>query len=176
MKFRKMVVGLSVIAAMPTVVSASDGTINFTGEIVSNTCTITTGGGSVNVALPTLSANTFAGIDSRAGQTAFSIDLEDCAPAGGSVAVRFTGTPAQIDPTRGVFLPDNTSTESGVAVVVYDSTDTLIKPGGNSSEFVPVDIGTGTASIQLTAWYQQYKDTVTPGSLAASGSIEIVYK
>lgn len=174
MKTLKKIAAFSLIAM--STAYAADGTINFSGEIVSNTCTITTGGGNVTVALPTISANNFSTVGSRAGQTAFTVDLTDCTPASGSVAVRFTGTGTQIDPTTGVFLPSAESTEKGVAVAVYDSTDMQIKTAGNSSVFEPIDTETGTASIPLTAWYQQYQETVTPGNLTATGGIELVYQ
>ncbi|PVZ86213.1 fimbrial protein [Serratia sp. S1B] len=155
---------------------AVDGTINFTGEIVANTCTISTGGGTVTVTLPTISTSHFKDIGSRAGQTAFTIDLTGCTPASGSVAVRFTGTGDQVDPTTGLFLPTTGSLVKGVGVAVYDSTDTHIKTAGNNSVYQAINTTTGSASIPMTAWYQQYQESITPGDLKATGGIELVYK
>jgi len=57
---------------------ASDGTINITGKVVGNTCTITTNstGGSVNVPLPTVATGNLASADKVTGTTPFSIGLE----------------------------------------------------------------------------------------------------
>lgn len=167
---------------MITAANAQDGTITFTGEIVSNTCKITTGGGDVTVTLPRISQNNFTA-DARAGQTAFTIDLEDCTPASGSVGVRFVGTSTQIDTASGFFKNTDEGTADGaanVSVGVYDSTDTLIKTAGNSSAVVAIDTTGGTASIPLTAWYTKSDPNgsavVTAGSLQAAGGIELVYQ
>lgn len=164
---------------MITAANAQDGTITFTGEIVSNTCTITTGGGNVAVTLPTISQNNFT-TDTKAGQTAFTIDLASCNPASGSVGVRFVGTSTQIDTASGFFKNADEGTANGaanVSVGVYDSTDTLIKTAGNSSAVVAIDTTDGSASIPLTAWYTKSGTAaVTAGTLQATGGIELVYQ
>ncbi|KEY57728.1 fimbrial protein [Serratia sp. DD3] len=174
MKKLKPIVALSLLFMSSAY--AADGTINFTGEIVANTCTISTGSGTVSVVLPTISTSNFNDIGSRAGQTAFTINLTGCTPASGSVAVRFTGTGTQVDPTTGLFLPAAASEARGVGIAVYDSTDTHIKTAGNNSAFQTINTTSGTASIPLTAWYQQYQASITAGNLTATGAIELVYR
>jgi len=169
-------VSLLAMAAANTA-TAADGTINFTGEIVANTCTIANNG-NVTVALPKISANHFTAGTERAGQTAFNIALSDCTPAEGTVAVRFTGDATQIDTISGLFKNNSTDATpaKNVAVAVYDSADTLIKTAGNSS--APVNVAAdGTASIPLTAWYQATTagTPVTVGPVTATGGIELVY-
>ncbi len=175
LKLKYLAIATSLLAVSS--VYAENAQIQFTGEIVSNTCTIGTNNEDVVVALPKISVNNFNATTQRAGQTAFNIDLSDCTPATGTVAVRFTGTASQIDTTTGLFK--NTSTDTTPAVVgvaVYDSTDTLIKTAGNSSAAVPVATD-GTATIPLTAWYQAVDSAtaVTVGPVTATGGIELVY-
>lgn len=170
---------LAVAASLMAVSSAyaADGQINFTGEIVANTCTIANGG-NVDVTLPKISANHFTAGTERAGQTAFQIALSDCTPASGTVAVRFTGDGTQVDTITGLFKNNSkdAAPAENVAVAVYDSTDTLIKTAGNSSAAVNVATD-GTASIPLTAWYQATTagTPVTVGPVTATGGIELVY-
>lgn len=89
--------------------------------------------------------------------------------------MRFTGSTSQVDTTTGLFL-NNTGTAKDVGIAVYDADDKWVKAADNAST-PPVDIvAGGTTTIPLTAWYQSTADTVTAGTVLASGDIEIVYQ
>lgn len=84
------------IAGLATFASAhaADGTIEFTGNITANTCTINGGNGGENftVALPTVSAKTLETAGATAGRTPFKIALTNCT-TDQPVSVHFEGGP-----------------------------------------------------------------------------------
>jgi major type 1 subunit fimbrin (pilin) len=80
-----MIVAAALAAALPMTSHAADGTITFTGTIVSQTCTINgNGSGSKDfaVALPTVSASALNGAGQKAGRTPFNIQLTACSGTG----------------------------------------------------------------------------------------------
>jgi major type 1 subunit fimbrin (pilin) len=75
------ILGVAISAAMcvPMAAQASDGIINFTGQLTAQTCTINGGvGKDFVVALPTVSIANFTGVNSVAGATNFSINVTGC--------------------------------------------------------------------------------------------------
>ena len=84
------------IAGLATFASAhaADGTIEFTGNITANTCSINGGNGGENftVALPTVSSKTLEVAGSTAGRTPFKIALSGCT-SDQPVSVHFEGGP-----------------------------------------------------------------------------------
>jgi major type 1 subunit fimbrin (pilin) len=156
--------------------SAANGTINFNGEVVSNTCTVSNadGSGAINVTLPRISTTMFTGNGTRAGQTYFTIDLTGCTPASGQVGVRFVGTASQLDLVRGLFV--NTGTAGNVEVGVYDLADAQLKPAQGAGGFTTIDTTTGAAQIPLNAYYVATGAAVAPGTVKSTGAFELEYK
>ena len=78
MKKKLLVAALSVSAF--SAVHAADGTINFTGKVTADTCTVNnpTSGTSLNVILPPVSTKSLAGAGTVAGRTPFAITLSAC--------------------------------------------------------------------------------------------------
>src|SRR5450830_802697 len=92
---------LAVAALAPIASFASDGTINFTGAVTSQTCTINSGASSTfTVALPKVATSALATAGAKAGQTAFTIALSNCSPASGNARAFFEAG-ANVDPVSG---------------------------------------------------------------------------
>ena len=94
MKFTRsgvLATAIAVAAAMPAVSQAADGTITFTGQITSQTCTISGNGAGKNltVTLPTVSTSALATAGTTAGRTPFNIALSNCTPNSGNVSTYF---------------------------------------------------------------------------------------
>ncbi|MBP69684.1 MAG: hypothetical protein CME41_07060 [Haliea sp.] len=177
MKIKAMGAALVLVTGFSGVASANNGTIEFNGEIVANTCTVANadGAGTIQVTLPTLSSASFAAEGDRAGQTYVPIELSGCTPASGTVGVRFTGNAAQVDMDEGLFK--NTGTATNVAVGVYSqSDDTQVKPGQEGGAFATIDTSTGDATVQLNSYYVSTDTTVGAGTVTATGGFELEYK
>lgn len=65
-------------AASSSATLAYDGTINFTGKVVDQTCSVTTGTDPLTVTLPTVSTKSLDSTGKVAGLTPFTISLEGC--------------------------------------------------------------------------------------------------
>ncbi|MEZ2694735.1 fimbrial protein [Hafnia alvei] len=78
------------IAAMSSHVMAADATINISGQVVSEGCSIAAS--SLNVVLPDIDANTLATTGSTSEYEPFKIDFTDCSRGIAQVAISYTAT------------------------------------------------------------------------------------
>ena len=148
---------LAVAALAPIASFASDGTINFTGAVTSQTCTINSGASSTfTVALPKVATSALATAGAKAGQTAFTIALSNCSPASGNARAFFEAG-ANVDPVSGRL---NIATGAGNATNVQIGLATIagadIKIGASSGAqgTTPVAIAAdGTANLSYLAQY-----------------------
>ena len=70
---------------------AHDGTVNITGTIQGNTCTVTTDTANQQVTLGDIAAKQFTAAGSASQPIAFTIGLENCGSAASAVSLTFTG-------------------------------------------------------------------------------------
>lgn len=96
--------------------SASDGTITFNGEIVANTCVVTTGsGGSFTVTLPKVMASALASVGATAGRTPFQIALTGCNNAQNGMNVHTYFEPGStVDSVTGKLKTTNATVQIGL--------------------------------------------------------------
>ena len=114
---------IAAAAAMPAVSQAADGTITFTGQITSQTCTISGNGGGKNftVTLPTVSTSALATAGTTAGRTPFNIALSNCTPNSGNVSTYFEPG-ATVDTTTGQLInASGTATNVEIGLLNGDS-------------------------------------------------------
>lgn len=89
---------LLIVAAMATAFAgvnaqaASDGRIDFTGELIANTCDVSVEGGTENatIPLPAVSTSNLTTAGQTAGETQFAMDLTNCEGDATQVAAYFT--------------------------------------------------------------------------------------
>jgi len=165
MKFLK---NKSVCALMLTAVSsvvsysamASDGTVNITGSVTANTCTVAgtaAGSGNVNVALDRVSAGSLAAAGSTAGFKPFTITLSQCANAGEVKAGFETGANTEVSTGRLNLTGAGTAgVAKNVQLQLRNADNTPIKIGDNSTvKGVSISgagaAGTGSSSSTGTA-------------------------
>ncbi len=72
----QFILGMLAVASSSTL--AYDGTINFTGKVVAQTCSVATGSRSLSVVLPTVSTTTLSADTKTAGLTPFLLQLTGC--------------------------------------------------------------------------------------------------
>lgn len=73
-------------AASSSATLAYDGTINFTGKVVAQTCSVSSGSKNLTVTLPTVSEASLAAATNTAGLTPFTIELTGCGTSAASGA------------------------------------------------------------------------------------------
>lgn len=170
------------VFAVSAVQAAGNGTINFTGAVNNQTCNAAINGAggenAASVSLPTVQADTLASEGKTAGQTAFKMDITDCAAnqdGANTVKAYFEQGP-NVD-TNGRLI--NTATANRASNVVLELVDdtakTPIKVGDisqNSGSFVAITDGNATLPYSVRYYAT---DAATAGSVTSSVTYSLVY-
>lgn len=178
------IVSLTVIALAVAAVSqeakAVDGTINFAGELIDQTCTIQVDGAALpgNVTLPTRPISELATAGQVAGLQDFEISLTGCTgPAVSATTVFLAG--ATVNPATGNLLNTaavDPATEvelqllDGVNDAVIPTGDVSAQRANNSRQPITAGAATMPYSVQYYATGQ-----TTAGSVESSVTFEIDY-
>ncbi|MGX5022271.1 fimbrial protein [Enterobacter sp. UPMP2060] len=146
---------------------ASDGTINFTGNITDTSCTISTS--DVTVDFGTIAASSFTAKGDTAAGRSFQLTLTNCPYE--SATVRFDGN---ADPEGKLFLIDSgTGKASAVGIALYDVNNQQVLPNTPSSAYVLSKTAANT--LNFTAKLQSTAATVNSGNISATSNFTIVY-
>ncbi|MNK19281.1 Major fimbrial subunit precursor [compost metagenome] len=153
------------------VAHAEDGTIDFTGEIVTNTCTIGGAGKNFSVALPPVSTTSLAAGGQTAGTTGFAIELINCDPKSGQVTAFFeadSGVDMNSGRLNNLTLPP-AGGAANVQVELLNEKFGSIKIGApvNLQNLVYADIDTVTGGAKLQ-YFARYYAT----ALAEAGDVD----
>lgn len=159
---------------------ASDGRINFVGELTAQTCTITVNGqvspAPATVTLPTVSAARLSAAGQVAGQTAFNVSLSNCDPTEGSVAAFFEAG-ASVDPLSGNLR--NTGTAEEVQLQLVDGMNgNPIRVGDTAQRTSTSSIPLQTDGSALLPYAVQYYATgaTTAGTVLSFVTYSINYQ
>ncbi|WP_324722530.1 fimbrial protein [Lelliottia sp. JS-SCA-14] len=133
----------SAIAAVSVLSSAaalaSDGTINFTGEVLDSACTVDIGANNtMEVTLGSVAKTAFTGKGSTASYSKFNLKLTKCPATVTSASVKFEGTSYAGDDSV-LALTEEDGVATGVGVQISDASNKV------------VELGTATASTTLAA-------------------------
>lgn len=165
-----LVAVIAATAFVPTAQAANSGTINFTGKVLSDTCTVAVNGGAT-VALPTVMTGAFTGSGSVAGATPFTIALSGCDTNTTTANMAFTaGTNVNANGN----LDNATSGGSNVQIQLLNSSSAVIntKTGTNAPV---IAIASGAGSTDLTAQYVATAAATSAGLVTSSVSFTLTY-
>ncbi|WP_392558815.1 fimbrial protein [Orbus mooreae] len=148
---------------------ASDGTVNFTGEIVTSTCVVSNGSQGVQtVNLGQVSARSLATAGSTAAATQFSIGLSGCS-ANTKASIKFDGTP---DLANSSILAV-TGGATNVGIGLYESDSATALPLLSASKQITTN-EQGAGTFNFVAKYVS-TGQVTSGKANASATFSIIY-
>lgn len=173
---------LAIAGVMSQGAFAADGTINFTGEITTQACSVSPNSQNLIVPLGKVSTNAFGGTPATIGAKStpanFTIDLLGCDTTTiKNASVSFSG-PGDFDNTTKLRLANagqaGVGSASGVAVEIANSAGTKIDLNtGNSGDYI---LGRGDNSLKFQAAYIATKTAVTAGPANAVAQFTIAYK
>lgn len=153
-------------------VNAADGTIQFTGNITNDSCTVdTTSAGTQTASLGTIAATSFGSSGEAAGSAPFQIVLTACPATVTSVAVRFDGNADATDAR--LLALDSGSSASAVGVGIYDDAGTIIPMHADSKTYAVTTTG---ATMNFEGKYVSTGTTVGEGSANATTEFTIQYQ
>ena len=181
MIFQARILAVLLSAVVAQSAFASDGTINFTGELVDSTCSVnvngTAGPAAATVTLPKVSAAQLKTTGNTAGQTGFNIALSACTGAT-TTAAAFFESGAGVDATTGNLK--NTGSAKAVQLQLLDSTNgAVIKAGdftqvANTSK-IKKDLAAGSAVLPYAVQYVSTGAAVA-GTVLGTVTYSITYQ
>ncbi|WP_455428392.1 fimbrial protein [Dryocola sp. LX212] len=152
---------------------AHDGTVNVTGSITDNTCTVSPDSKALTVSMGTVSSKTFSRAGDGAAYQPFNIVLEKCGGAASSVSVSFTGT-ADSQNTSLLSLTGGEGYATGLAVGIYDRDKNFI-PLNTAGEETGLTPNQPSVTLNFYARYVASGAAVTPGIANAAGTFMLIY-
>ncbi|WP_265669093.1 fimbrial protein [Klebsiella grimontii] len=153
---------------------AHDGTVNITGTIQGNTCTVTTDTANQQVNLGDMPSKQFTATGSASQPVAFTIGLENCGSAASAVSLTFTG---DADTTNGslLALTSQAGSAAGVGVAILDSQRTLV-PLNSASRQYTLDPQQTTQNLTFYGEMMATSSPVTAGSVDATTTFSLTYQ
>ena len=165
----------SVLISGMNMAYASDGTINFTGEIKDASCTIDNGG-ALNIYLGTPGVDSFKSVGDTSGAARFNISLSNCPQAQKKIQIAFEGI---ADENTGEILKINdgngTATGVGIRIEEADGTQVVLNTT-EPSELKEHELdSSGAVKVNYVAKYEATVVPVTPGPADATAQFSIMY-
>lgn len=163
----------TLLVALPlSTAIAWDVLVDIQGEIVGNTCTVSSDSTNINVDLGAISTRQFSGVGSVSNiRRPFTLNLENCGPTFSGAKVRFTGTS---DSDNSQLLQLDAGGASGAGVQILDAKGTVVPLNTWSEIWTGND--NGTATLQFSARLQATKARVEAGDVSAVATWELEYQ
>ncbi|TFY94434.1 type 1 fimbrial protein [Pseudomonas nabeulensis] len=159
--------------AINTAQAATNGSLNFTGQVNAGTCDLVAGDVNRTVTLPTVKIPDFES-SSQAGAIDFEMSAE-CETDIRNVIFLFTGTPSTASPT----LFSNTGTSDGTALWLRGrapiSSATIPANGTEAERSRTIATSNKKAVIPLRASYHKTGVPITAGTFASTMTVSITY-
>ncbi|KHA72486.1 fimbrial protein [Pseudomonas fluorescens] len=181
MNRKALAIAVLVSASGVQFANAADGTINFNGELVNQTCTIAVDGvvspAVATVTLPTISTGLLTAAGQVEGQTGFNIQLTNCVGTA-TTAAAFFNSGATVDPISGN-LKNMTGSANNVQLQLVDQQGGAVIQAGNTNQIAnttrnTID-GTGAANMPYAVQYFATGAT-TPGTVVSSVTYNVDYQ
>lgn len=160
-----------IISASAMNAYAVNGKVNFTGEIIESTCTVTFGDQKKDVFIGKYPTSAFATKGDVTASKAFTINLEKC--EAGDYSLRFDGPSVAGNPN---LLSVDQAGGVGIEILTNDEKIIPINQDANVINVATTGDASGTATFNLKARYKSFLDKVTAGTANASATFTIEYK
>lgn len=169
-------------AASSSATLAYDGTINFTGKVVDQTCSVTTGTAPLAVTLPTVSTKSLDSTGKVAGLTPFTISLSGCntAAATGAQSVKAYFEPnATTDyDSHNLNIASGSGNATNVQIQLLNADGTtpiLLGTDSAGQAVTPVAINGTNVTLRYNAQYYA-TGQATAGNVSATVNYTIAYQ
>lgn len=147
-------------------------TVQFNGNIVEDTCTLTDASKDQVVQLGDVSVSAFSGTGTTTQGTPFTIGLEGCNPTTATTAaISFAGETVGSGATA--LSTSNVST-TNVGIQILQAGTPLVLDGSATS--VPQSLDAGTNSLDFTARYVAISDDVAAGPANGTANFTVNYE
>jgi len=167
-----LIAGSGIAAFAPQAANAaSSGTINFSGKVFADTCTINVNGGST-VTLPPVMVSAFGGAaNTVAGATNFTIALTGCDANMSSAQMAFSGT--NVDASTGNLKNSLSSNNSNVEIELLSGASVVNT--STQANAPKITLASGAGSTSFTAQYISTAATTTAGLVSSAVNFTLTY-
>jgi len=171
MKGFKLTLGIALLFSSAAAM-AFDGTVNFNGEIIDNTCTVALGNGSNSLVVPMGSVNksSFTGRGSIASTTQFVLTMTECPSV--NARVKFDGQAYDGDDTV-LQLMGGPGVATGVGIQLYDQNMEVL-PLFTPSSVYALQEGEPN-DLKFYASYIAMSNSVTAGAANSVANFTVTY-
>ncbi|WP_392553290.1 fimbrial protein [Orbus wheelerorum] len=171
MKNKLLIVIISFLS-FSSEVFASDGTINFTGQITDTACSVSVANQIQSVSLGTVSVKAFSAAGDTASATKFTIKLSGCPKSATNASVSFDGAATTDNRILALNTGDGVATNVGIGIYENDSS-TLI---GLQNHSKMQTLKEGDNELAYIAKYYAVAASVTPGAANATTTYTLIYQ
>lgn len=173
MNKKLIVIAMLAGSAFTSVAQAADGTINFTGNITDDACTVTPATANQTVTLGTVNSGSFASAGATASPTRFGITLTSCPAAVTTASVKFDG-PTNAANSDLLALTAGAGIATGVGIGIYEQNATTMIPVSTASASKTLST-TDDTTFNFIAKYVATAASVTAGTANAASDFTITY-
>ncbi|HEY5852064.1 MAG TPA: fimbrial protein [Lysobacter sp.] len=172
---------IGVIAMASQAALAADGTINITGELTTQTCSINgaaaNGARDIAVPLQPASQSNLSTVGSTSTETPFSVTLTACTPATGTVSTRFESG-ANVDTATGELLTSGAGGSTGLHIQLLNQDRTVIVIGAPDAtqNSAPGTLAAGAVTLNYIARYRRASAAaLSVGAVTSSVTYSLAY-
>ncbi|MDQ8024216.1 MAG: fimbrial protein [Moraxellaceae bacterium] len=175
---------LAGLAAFSSPVLASDGSVNLSGEINVQTCSINgsapNGNNDFTVTIPKVSMSSLAVTGSTTGDTPFSFTLTGCAPTSGNVRAEFANGATVAAPAQELnttYVVGGASTPIRIIILNADKSKISVGLPSGSQNSAPVAFTGGAVTLNYFARLTRgvTLPALNPGAFTTSVVYQLVY-
>lgn len=182
MDYKARALAVLVAATATSAAMASDGTINFNGELKAETCQVAVNGAAgsagTTVTLPTISTSQLTALGQVAAPTGFVIQLSKCS-ASLKTASAFFEAGNSVEPVSGR-LKNLTGTATNAQLQLVDASNSKAIKAGDTSQVTTtsrIQIDPAGLSADLPYAVQYYaQGATTPGTVITNVTYSINYQ
>ncbi|HEY4467227.1 MAG TPA: fimbrial protein [Klebsiella sp.] len=175
MKIKLVAITVSAFFMASSALAAVEGessTINFTGNIVEETCSLAEGAKGQTVALGDVAVNTFSGAGTTTVARPFTISLENCAPATyTNASITFSG---QTEGSDGTALTTSDFSTTNVGIQILQNGTPLVLDGSTAS--ASQSLTDGANDLNFSARYVAVNDDVAAGAANGMANFTVNYE
>lgn len=170
----KKIIVLAILAgsAFASVANAASGTINFTGNVTADACTVSSASQNQTVDLGTVSVKDFPAAGATTGDGRITVVLTNCPASALTAAVSFGGPADATNPN--ILALASTATAKNVGIALFESDNVTDLPLATKSKTHTLST-TADTTLTYFAKYKSTAATVTPGTANAAADFTVLY-
>lgn len=170
----KKLIVLAILAGsvFASVANAASGTINFTGNVTADACTVSSASQNQTIDLGTVSVNDFPASGATTGDGRISIVLSNCPATALTAAVSFGGPADAANPNLLALASASTAKNLGIALFESDNTTEIPLATKSKTHTLSTTVDT---TLTYFAKYKSTAATVTAGTANAVADFTVLY-